>query len=95
MAVCVIKLLEFVEIHKQKGQGLFIAVRPIYFFFKLSVKMPGIVKLREVVDYAQFLVSMFALTQHFFRFLTFGNVTVVNNYSFNNIIYNYIASYSF
>ena len=74
MAVCVVEILEFVDIHKQKGQRLFIAVRPLCFYFELSVKMPGIVELREVIDYAQFLVFLFALLQRFQCFLTFGDV---------------------
>jgi hypothetical protein len=54
-------IFKLIEIQQQKSQGLFVAVRALCFFFKLVVKMPEIVKLGEVVDYAQFPVSLFAL----------------------------------
>ena len=48
MTVCVVEYLEFVEIQQQKGQRLPIAVRPLYFSFQLSVKMPGIVTAKRI-----------------------------------------------
>ena len=61
MAVRIVKIFKPVEIQHEKSQRVFIAVRPLYFSFQLSVKMPGIIKLSEVVDDAQLQVSMFTI----------------------------------
>ena len=97
MSVCVIELLEFVKIQHHNGQRLYIiiTVRPLYFSFKLSVKMYGIVKLREVVYYALFTVFFFAFLEHILHSLALGDVSVVDNYSFNNIIMDQVTCHTF
>ena len=85
MAVGVVEILKLIDIQKKKSQGLSAAVRSLCFFFKLSVKMPGIIELSKVVNYAQFPVSILAFPQCFFRLLAPGNVMVVNNYCFKTL----------
>ena len=56
-------MFEIVDIEKQQGQGLFIAVRPVQFDLELKVKMAGIVELGEIIDNTKLPVSLFAFLQ--------------------------------
>ena len=53
---------------------MIIAVCSPYLYFKLIVKIPGIIKLGEIVDYAQFLVFLFAFPQPILGFLAIGDI---------------------
>jgi len=54
---------------------MFVAIQPVDFHFKLLVKMPGIIKLGEVVDNTQFAISFFAVSHLLFQTLAFGDIT--------------------
>src|SRR5450759_228491 len=74
MTVSVVEPFEIVEIKKQKGQRLSVAIRPIGLHFELMIKMPGIVKLGEVIDNTEFTVSFFAFAQQGLHLFLLGDV---------------------
>ena len=50
------------------------AVQSVDFHFKLMVKMPGIIKLGEVIDNAHFAISFFAVSNLLFQPLALGDI---------------------
>lgn len=65
MAVSVVEPFEIVEIEKQKGYRLSVAVRPIDLHLELMIKMPGIVELGEIIDNTE-LPVFFSLSSNSF-----------------------------
>ena len=82
MTVSIVEPFEIIEIEKQQGQRLSVAVCPIHLHLELMIKMPGIVKLCGVIDDTEFSVFLLTLPQLIFYLLALGDVTLLNRLAY-------------
>ena len=65
MAVCIVEVLEIIDIQQQQAQRVSVTVETFDLPFELAVKMPGIEQLGEAIGNGEF----FQLLQHLDPFL--------------------------